>query len=307
MDSNQKLGLKLDLATWQRIFAIIQLCLAFSLMLGYMAQPFMGEYFNLRSRMILYEYVMGKSNILNDQSPLDSQLGTQSKRFTQLALIEQQQVKKDYQSLYQYANRPILKKIEDGLRILIQAIPPFEQAWMFFSIILAILILLRKEEVQQAIWILPLVVLAYTIDNQLTGKSVVSSPDVILFPTEEMIAEHYVKEPLAKNIFKQKEQLEKGWNLYLIEKWSSNLNKPFTDLLEEGKFNFTLARLKLLQNQSPSNGLNLFHQKVNPLWLFIYFLWNSLFAWVVSCPLKGKNGLKFLRNSPTFASQSINH
>ena len=50
--------------TSQRLMAIGQLCLVFSLMLWYMIQPFMGEYFALRSRMLLYEYVMGTSEIL---------------------------------------------------------------------------------------------------------------------------------------------------------------------------------------------------------------------------------------------------
>ena len=47
--------------TPQRLMAIAQLCIAFSLLLWYAMQPFMGEYFDLRSRMLLYEYAMGTS------------------------------------------------------------------------------------------------------------------------------------------------------------------------------------------------------------------------------------------------------
>jgi hypothetical protein len=265
------------------MMAIAQLCLAFSLMLWYMAQPFMGEYFALRSRMLLYEYVMGTSDILKAREGQEAKLERQSQRFQALPQMEQQLLKEDYQQLQAHAKRPAWRKIEDGLRVLIRDIPPFEQAWIFFSITIAILILLKKEGAKQAAWILPLIVLVYAVDNQRTGKSSFSSPDDSLFPTEELIVERYLKEPLAASPLVQKEQLERGWQLYLIDNWSSGLKEG--DPLEEAEFNFTLARLKLLHQQPRSEWLHSFHQRLQPLTLFIYFLWNGLFAWVVSRPL----------------------
>ena len=45
--------------TSQRLMAIGQLCIAFSLMIWYLTQPFMGEYFALRSRMLYMNMYMG--------------------------------------------------------------------------------------------------------------------------------------------------------------------------------------------------------------------------------------------------------
>jgi hypothetical protein len=272
----------------QRIIAIGQLCFAFSLLFWYLFQPFMGEYFALRSRMLLYEYVMGTSDILKSRNK--AQLEHQSHRFKQIPIDEQKLLKDDYQQLELLAKRASLKKIEDSLRVLIQNTPPFEQAWIFFSITIAILILLKKEGAKQAAWILPLIALAYAVDNQLTGKPSSFSPDYFLFPTEETIIQHYLDEPLASSPLEQKKQLERGWNRYLMAHWSSNAHENENGQLEESEFNFTLARLKALHFQLPSEWLHPFHKKLGLFSLSLYLLWNGLFAWVVNRP-KGVFGL----------------
>ena len=44
-----------------RVCAIIQLCVAFTVLIWNMATPFAGELFNVKSKMILYHDVMGIS------------------------------------------------------------------------------------------------------------------------------------------------------------------------------------------------------------------------------------------------------
>ena len=66
------------LPTPQRIIVILQLCVTFSVILWNVAQPFTGEYFTVRSRMLLYEYLMGKS----DQNKIES--NQEAKRFEAL-------------------------------------------------------------------------------------------------------------------------------------------------------------------------------------------------------------------------------
>lgn len=268
--------------TPQRFIAIAQLCLAFSLMLWYVVQPFMGEYFALRSRMLLYEYIMGTSDILKNRQDQKDKLKRQSQRFGQLPLAEQQLLQEDYHQLQTIAGRSFFKKIEGGLKVLIQGIPPFEQAWIFFSITIAILILLKREGAKEAAWLLPLIVIAYAVDNQFTGKVSLPFPDEALFPTEEIIFHHYLHEPLASTPLQQKEQLERGWAFYLIQNWASQKNEGDKNVLEEAEFNFTLARLKLLHIQSHSDWLFPFQEKLSWFSLSLYFLWNGLFAWVVS-------------------------
>ena len=51
---------------------------------------------------------------------------------------------------------------------------------------------IKREGAKSAAWILPLIVLAYAVDNQFTGKSPSSPPDYQLFPTEEKIVQHYL-------------------------------------------------------------------------------------------------------------------
>lgn len=268
--------------TSQRLMAIGQLCFAFSLMFSYLVQPFMGEYFALRSRMLLYEYVMGTSEVLKSQGDQTMKLERQVDRFKQLPENQRQLVLKDYQQLQTYSARPTIQKIHDGIRILINKVPPFEQAWIFFAITISILILLKIEGAKQAAWILPLIVLIYSIDNQLTGKPSLSSPDLRLFPTEKIIVEQYLNEPLSPIIYEQKQQLEKGWNHYLIKNWLPNSNLNEEPDLEKAEFQFTLARLNLLHHQPQSEWLHRFHEKANPFLLILFLGWNILFAFVVS-------------------------
>jgi hypothetical protein len=270
--------------TPQRFMAIGQLCLAFSLLLWYMTQPFMGEYFTLRSRMLLYEYVMGTSDILKNRVDQEAKSKRQLQRFKGLPEEEKQLLKGDYQNLQEYAKRPALKKIADGIHVLTRDIPPFEQAWIVFSITIAILILLKKDGANLAAWIIPLIVMAYIVDNQLNGKTIESPLDYSLFPTEQLLLQNYLAEPLAKTTFEQKQQLEEGWQRYLIKNWSSVGKNKYNDPVEEGEFNFTLARLKLLRTQPLSSWLHSFNEKLGFFSMFFYLLWNGLFGWIIGRP-----------------------
>ncbi len=279
MSSTKHLPPETFIPTPQRLMAIGQLCIAFSLLFWVAAQPFMGEYFGLRSRMLPYEFVMGTSEFLKTEGQSERQIN----RFKELPVDQKNQVITDYQNLQVYAKRPTFQKILEGLHTLILDIPPFEQAWIFFSITLAILILLKVEGAKTAAWLLPLIVVAYSLDNQLTGK-VISSPDLKLFPTEERIIHDYLNEPLSSSLLVQKDQLEKGWNRYLIDQWSKNTESNKSQQLEEGEFHFTLARLTILHNQPRSEWLNVSHEKLSLVSLIFFLIWNFLFAWVVSRP-----------------------
>ena len=83
-------------------------------------------------------------------------------------------------------------------------------------------------------------------------------------------------------MLEQKKQLEKGWKRYLIENWSKSPQVNEDHQLEEAEFHFTFARLNLLHDQSRSEWLNLFHEKLGLLSLCAFLIWNVLFAWIVS-------------------------
>lgn len=267
--------------TPQRLLAITQLCLAFSTLAWFIMQPFMGEYFTVRSRMLPYEYVMGTSSLLKKQGPLDEKLQRNATRFQKLPNEEQHILLEDYRELNAYAARPVTQKMIDGVKVVLLAIPPFELAWLVFSIMTSILILLKYEGARTAAWLLPLIVIAYSADNQLTGHRTIP-PDATLFPSEERIFSDYLEEPLATSSLKEKDQLEKGWKNYLIREWSVDQKGTDDEKVEEGEFYFTLERLHLMHGQPRSEWLNTFHEKLNPLILLIFLLWNLFFAYSMS-------------------------
>jgi hypothetical protein len=269
----------------QRLMAIIQLCLVFSLVLWYATQPFMGEYFKLKSHMLLYEYVMGTSNMLKSDAQ-KIKLVRNKERFTALPIKESQLMQANYQRLYDYSTRSWLTKIGDGIWALIKDVPPFELAWFFFSASIAILLLLKIEGAKAAAWLLPAIALAYGIDNQLTGYPSQPDADAALFPTESYIIQHYLQEPLSHNLGTQQQQLQKGWETYLATKWNKSDETSWELKVEAGEYRFNLARLNKLPLQIPTYWKPLFHQKVSYPLLFFYLGWNLLFAWLVNREIK---------------------
>lgn len=268
--------------TPQRILAIIQLCLAFSLLLWYATQPFMGEYFNLKSRLLIYEYVMGTSDLLKTSDQKDK-LKKNVERFALLDEKDQDIIRDRYQSLQDYSTRPTLLKIKDGIQAVLWKVPPFELAWIFFSVFISILLLKKVKGATAAVWLLPIIALAYGIDNQITGKNPTEPPDLALFPTESVIVNDYLKEPLSSNLKDQQNQLKMGWERYLVANWSKDYStSSWTRKLEEGEFNFTLARLQALHASAEPNLNSSFHEKSNLIILMFYCIWNVFFAFMIN-------------------------
>lgn len=274
------------LPTPQRIMAIIQLCIAFSVLLWYGAQPFMGEYFELQSQSLLYKYVIGI-----EQGKADSdKLIRNKERFVNLPTQEKAFIKDQYDRLQQIASRPTFQKIKDGIHLLFIDLPPFKLAWILFALIIPILLLKKVEGSTIASWILPLLALGNAFDNQIHGYNPKAEADAALFPTEQNLVSNYLKENLSPAIWNQQIQLKAAWEDYLIQQWSSN-NPHYSreKLLEEGEFQFTLARLKLRKN-SPLLSIPYFlmREKVSPIYLFLYIIWNTFFAWTMNRSKKRK-------------------
>lgn len=259
-----------SISTIQRLLIIIQLCITCSLILWYSAQPFMGDYFNLRSRMLLYEYAMGISNTFN--APNHEKLQRNTQRWDVLPATTKTILSQDYEQLQAYAQRHFQSKIKEGIEILFKHIPSFELAWILLATVLSLLLLFRVEGAKQATWLLPLLICAYVIDNQLNGNAPKKSADFNLFPTESFIIQNYVKSTLSVNLEEQRKQLKDGWEAYLSKNWSSSSN------LEEGEFNFTIARLQAFHVQPLQAWRDFFHERSHPFILIIYLIWNFLFA-----------------------------
>lgn len=263
------------LPTPQRVLAIMQLCTAFTLIMWYVGQPFMGEYFRLHSRMIVYEYVLGTSG--------KGKMVNNGERFTELPKDKQEMILHDYKKIQNYAQRSIFSKIVDGVNVLFLEIPAFEVAWIFFSIVITILLLKKVEGARYAVWILPLLVLGYVIDNRTSGILPKASPDEALFPTEQMIVQGSL-DPTQEYV-----QLQKGWKKYLITHWLPK-GKAKAKNVEEAEFHFTVARLERLHGQKLTDWLFSYRDQNSFFFLTLCMGWNLFFAWMLSSTMNKKIG-----------------
>lgn len=248
-----------------RVFVILHLCLAFTYFVYYAGYPFLQELFETRSGLVLYQSVTDKSD------------GEIAGYFSLLPIEDQKLITKNQQYLLDRLARPTLKKWADAVHILLFEIPVFERAWLFFSIVLCLLLLFRVEGAWRAVWILPLIVVAYGYDA--SQRSVEKS----LFPSEEYIRYHYLEEPLSSTLSIQREQLLNAWRRYLVVEWAHEMpaNQPevFLSQTKKGQFFFTVARI-LRENFSD---LTPHASTFSPL-IVLYFFWNVSFAWQFSRP-----------------------
>lgn len=253
-----------------RIAAILQLCIAFSMILWYGSKPFMGELFSIKSELLLYQHVIGLKHEGHKE------------RFLQLPKPEQEQILFHYAQLQSQLDKPFLAKVKRSLGTLLLDLPPFKMAWIFFSIAIAILLLIRKEGALQAMWILPAFALAYGIDCRLNGTPSSAAWDVNLYPSEQVLIEKYLHEPLNPNVFNQQNQLLKGWELYLILEWAGLTPSPnaseYLEQVAKGDFAFHLNKLKVLMNNPVDAGK--VPQEPFPL-LALYLFWNLYFVLTV--------------------------
>jgi hypothetical protein len=252
------------IATPVRIAAIIHLCLAFSLLLWIMSQPFMGDLFAVKSEMLLYDAVLSKPQLMEALPTGDSQL-----------------ILENYELLKADLQVPFLGKIKAMFQLLFVNTAPLALAWLFFSFAIPLLLLLRFEGAVQACWLLPVIVFAYSIDNQLNAPVEPSRSDLALFPTEEVIVRDYLKKPLSPEIAEQQIELTNGWKKYLIDMWVQEepVKDPimFQHQLDRGEFAFTVARIKA-RGQDSILAVKKIPYKQSPYVLALYLFWNCLFA-----------------------------
>lgn len=269
-----------------RVCAIIQLCLAFTIVLWNLAQPFAGELFSVKSKLILYQDVMGTVPQQQELSPEKrARLERNAERFAGLPENQKEIILTGLQGVQKELQRSFFDKSLQALHILFFEIPPFEQAWLILSFIIPIMLLKRIEGAAQAVWLLPLLAALYAFDNRWHAHVRTPTEDVLLFPTEQVLVEKFLDEPLSASIFEQQKQLQQAWKMYLINIWDKQT--PSNDLAdanlqaERGEFAFNLARLEhIAKDRSRERYAS--NQTQDPLAaLSLYFFWNALFACIV--------------------------
>lgn len=264
-----------------RICAIIQLCLAFVIILWNISQPFMGELFTYKSYMLIYQDIMGISKSTDSIERL-ARLERNKQRFEALSAIKKAQLIRHYQELQQLSQRTFVEKLQRSIHILIFEIPFYEQLWLILSLVLPILLLKRVEGASQAIWLLPLLTSIYAIDNYRYGREAMLPVEARLFPSEHVLVNDYLQQPLSSNLLEQKEQLLAAWKLYLIQKWSPHVSfenhGDIDQLAEEGEFAFNIARVQSLPPLKDIIASKTQDNKESLFVLAIYLFWNFFFA-----------------------------
>lgn len=260
-----------------RICAIIQLCLAFTIILWNAAQPFSGELFSLKSKLVLYEDITGSTPRPGLSVEKIARLDRNAKRFEGLSEKEAEPIVAGHQKVKDLLKRSFIDKLASSWHLMLYEIPPFEQAWLILSLIIPILLLKRVEGAAQVVWLLPLLSALYAFDNRAYGHRSSPSAESMLFPTEQRLVAEFMKEPLSANVFEQQGQLQDAWKAYLIKVWTPE--DPGSEFAaEQGEFAFNLARARAIGSEriSPISGSP--HIQEPLLILGLYVFWNALFA-----------------------------
>lgn len=274
--------------TQARVCAIIQLCLAFTVILWNLSEPFAGELFSIKSNLVLYHDVMGTpSNDTSLPEEKRERLKHNAKYFAELSEKQKGLILLGLQKNLDALQRTFFDKLKKSFTTLLIEIPPFEQAWVILSVLISIMLLKRIEGARQVIWLLPLLAALYAFDNRWYGQPPSLPADAQLFPSEQILIENYYKKPLSNNIFEQQAQLQEAWKIYLVKEWTppAHNKELFESQVKRGEFAFNAARLTLIASKSPLNNSTHQHpQEPLPL-LALYFFWNIFFA-CVACRSK---------------------
>lgn len=263
-----------------RIFSIAHLCIAFTVVLWNLSQPFVGDLFQAKANLLVYDEVMG--NVPLTETPESEEWAEKNRAWFQLLpKSDQRLIASGYARAVEKKGTPFFAKLKASFVRLATQIPPFEQAWLLLSLVAPILLLKQVEGSRQIVWLLPLLTIAYIADNQWNGTIPALTAQERLFPTEQLLLEKYVKERLSPTIAEQHAQLKTGWNLYLIDAWlheePAQDTKRFQEQLARGEYAFTVARAKTLASSDSKSQVASFHKE--PLSILLAFLiWNVAFS-----------------------------
>lgn len=268
-----------------RIAAILQLCLVFTFVLYLASYPFLGQLYEHKSKTLLYRTVLGDSSLVTSFESLQTQqyrdqLQRNEELFQQLPEAERVEITSQYEKIRTRGEKSFLTKLGKSIHIFLFELPIFELAWIILSIVIPILLLLKIEGAALSACLLPVIALCYAATNFHYGHPIQQSTDTSLFPSEELIVRDYLKDPLPRDIIEQHKQLLRGWKIYLIQDWAgqqpSAQETIFNNQAEEGEFYFNVARLHALA-KAPHQERN-WKEKESPLVLFLYVIWNVVFA-----------------------------
>ena len=253
--------------------------------------PFLGEYFNTKAELTSIMSLMGHEGLSHELGGLNIQELEKLKRhkslFQKLPQEKQERVIREFNDIHTKKELGTLDKISSGLRTLIYGLPLFLQAWLSFSFLICIFLLLKIDGSRASVLLLPIIALVFSFYNFFYGLTPTLPPTAELYPSESELIQTYMKEPLDNGILKQQEQLLGAWKRYLVVNWIHESPSGDTDLYEEqierAEHAFSTARL--FKEWDTRNSKTFLYSELNerqalPL-LGFFILWNVFFSFQV--------------------------
>jgi len=196
------------------------------------------------------------------ESSIEGRPQRDSLRFKNLSETQRVKIERAYKNLEEHMGRSFSTKMRESFLALLFKVSPLTQIWLILSISLPIMLLRRSERAIPAVWLIPIVVLAFAVDNNWHGQL----PDerlATLFPREAQLASDL---PLSE-----------AWQYYIVQNWSADNGETFDRRLEVGEHAFRTAWLEIQLQTTP-----LGHNAKRSLFvLLLYIIWNLIFAVVI--------------------------
>lgn len=278
------------LTPFQKTLVIVHLCLAFSVLLWVLFDPFLGQHFRLRGDILLIENLRGDKALQEKVGPQEKEKLTQDNAlWSSLEPAIQESILAAEESLIAQIHAPFWEKTYSGLSQLLVKTPFFELAWILFSLLIGILCLKGNAGAKRASFILPLIVVLYGLNQAQKREKEAKT----LYPTEEEIVKNHLKRPLSDDLIAQREELLHGFDLYLIEKWAQDIPSPdpalYKKQVSKGAFAFNLAQIE----QKITEGFQPPARNEHSALLLMYFMWNLILTIVLNCKYR-YHGFKLL-------------
>lgn len=278
-------------ATPLRVVTIVHLCWVFTYLVWVTARPALEDHMAFKTHMTLCKTVMGHQDLTAglpepEKGLALEKLDRHAKRFSHLSAPDQERVREHYGRLLIQPSLGSAGYFRQAGWQLVAGIPPFVQAYLFFSLLICFFLLLRIEGAAPAAWLLPLIIAIFTYTNQAHAPLPTPRADASLYPTEQEILPSTASHALRPSISQQYGLLKRGWEEFLISHYAKETPSPNPEdralQLEEGEFWFNLARLDRYEQAALTPRQGSREQRESLLLELLMIGWSLFFAGFVT-------------------------
>jgi hypothetical protein len=243
-----------------KLLLILHLCLAFTLFLADLSDPFLASHYRTRENQIRLLNLKGDTSLFTTATPAES---------------EQLIANRDLWAALPESEKLFFENTETSTETKTQRIPSFLlTSWAVASVVVCILMLKGRASGTTYFYMVPLLSLLLVLDTPI-------GPDPFRIPSESVLENKYLKSPIQGTINDQMSLLKQAFQIYLVQEWGKEtpLSDPeaFKKQLHKGMFAYNKAQLEYRMTKGAAER----GQKVGPLGLMLFVLWNGLLFFIV--------------------------